>query len=338
MKTPIAIFADAHIHDHAPFATDRDGFNSRLMDGCDTLAEIDVAARKRGCRSLICAGDLFHSRKRIGVDVHAMVCQTLQRCLPIHAIAGNHDLSMDERTCWLTGLPLTPYLRNCLADIDGWKVGFIPWTDDEEAVCAGLAVRADLYVGHFGVAGSKVGPNSFEIPGHITLGALSKRGTKNATLFLGHYHRPQNLDDRTMYVGSTCHIDMSDVGDRKRFIVLHPDGRIESVPLDTAPRFVKVTPQQIESGKIPARAKDFIDVDTKSAEESARARKIIERGGFVNVKTSVTRDEKYTPRMDMSAVAASDIVKAYVKTAGVPEGLDADDVIRIGNDLLRGSQ
>jgi len=336
VKSPVAIFADAHIHDHAPFAVDRDGYNSRLQYGCDTLMEIDVEARTRGCKSLICAGDLFHSRKRIGVDVHDLTCRVLQRCLPVHALAGNHDLSMDERTCWLTGLPLTAYRTATVAHIDGWRVGMVPWTDDESAVRTGLMPKADFYVGHFGVAGSKVGPNSFEIPGHITLDATAQRGTKNAWLFLGHYHKPQNLNTNTMYVGSPMHIDLSDAGDIKRFVVLHPDGKVESVPLTRAPRFIRVTAAQIESSKFKARDIDYIDIEASSADESKRARKIVERDGFTNVKSSVNREDTYVPRMDMRAVAQADVVKEYVKVAGVPEGTDAEEVIRIGNELLRG--
>lgn len=336
-RLPIAIFADLHAHDHAPFAHDAAGFNSRLRDTCDTLSDIDAAARKRGCGSIICAGDLFHSRKRISVDVHALVCEALTSMLPVHAIAGNHDLSMDERTCWLTGLPLSAYLRPALVEIDGWSVKMIPWCDTDEAVTDALKAKADFYVGHFGVAGSKVGPNGFEIPGHVSREAL--RRPKNTWLFLGHYHRPQNLDDRTMYVGSALHIDRSDAGDEKRFVVLHPDNTVESVPLKRAPRFITLSASDVEKKQYRgARPQDFVDVVAANADESKRARKIAEAAGFETVKTSVDHVDTYVPRINMRNVAQADVVRVYVETAGVPEGYTLDEVVKVGNDLLRGSQ
>lgn len=329
------------MYEFQPFSGDRDGFNSRLMDCGDAAIAVAKEASKRGCKSLIFAGDWFHSRRKVSVDVLHVSDRVLKAIhklgLEVHGLLGNHDWSLDGKATSVLGQKFDAvYSVPCVEEIDGWRVCFIPWTDDPEVVRHWLAEEADLYVGHFGVAGSKVGPSDFEIPGRISLKDISHRGTEGAPLVLGHYHKPQNIiDTETMYVGSPLQLGWGEAGEEKRFLIFRrKSGGVthESVPLDKFPRFVRCGLDKLDS----CRAQDFIEVVVKDPKQVQWARNKVKLGrDTARVVLEVATPEEAV-RLDLSGMNIRAQLAEYVKHVGPPPGLDEKFLVSLGLSLVEG--
>lgn len=342
-RQPLSIFADLHLHEHAAFAIDRGGFNSRLIDSRDVVLNIAKKSRAAGASDLIHAGDWFHARRRVGVaclDVSESVLNTCRTkySLRVHTIPGNHDYSLDGKACSIVGQPFASVTmeHGSVREIAGWRVCFVPWTDDVDVVKRALAVSADLYIGHFGVADSKVGPSDFEMPGHINQDVLAKRANPDAPLLLGHYHKPQKIgDSRSMYIGSPLQQGWGEAGENKRFIIVRPNGSIESVPLPDGPRFLRLTPETLDK----ARPNDFVEVVVENIKQVRRTRHLIDDTRPESPTSIVLREVPVAdaPAIDLSGLKVRDQLIRYVDHVGVPDGVDRDVLIRTGLELMGGS-
>lgn len=335
-KRPLTIFADLHLHDHTAFATEREGFNSRLIDGKDIVYAIAEDAEKHGCTDIIHAGDWFHSRRRVSVPVLDVSERILDGCrkwgVNIHAIPGNHDYSLDGKACSIIGQPFASVTteHGSVREIAGWRVCFIPWTDDPDVVNRALTVRADVYVGHFGVEGAKVGPSDFEIPGHIHARLLKDIA---APVFLGHYHKPQSIPDTTaMYVGSPLQQGWGEAGEEKRCIRLLPNGTIKSVPLKSGPRFLRLKPDELEK----ARPIDFVEVVVDTVKQVRRVRNLVDNERADSQTSIVLREapKADAPALDLAGLKHRDQLEKYVKHMGVPDGVTAKELVKAGLELL----
>jgi DNA repair exonuclease SbcCD nuclease subunit len=339
-RRPVAIFADLHLHEHTAFAVDRDRFNSRLLDSRDIVRDIATACVAAGVRDVLFAGDWFHARRRVGVaclDVSESVLNECRRKhgLNIHAIPGNHDLSLDGRACSVVGQPFASVTteHGAVQDVSGWRVCFVPWTDDSEVVKRALSVEADLYVGHFGVAGTKVGPSDYEMPGHVGLNSIIHRATEGAPLVLGHYHKPQNiLDSQTLYVGSPLQQGWGETGEAKRFVIVTPNGGVKSVPLPNGPRFLRLRPDELDT----ARPIDFVEVVVDTVRQVRRARNLIADVRRDSQTSIVLREvpKADAPVLDIAGLKIRTQLRRYVDHTGVPEGVDRKSLIQAGLELL----
>lgn len=339
----IAVFADLHLHEHSAFATEREGHNSRLMDGRDAVLAIASKSVAYGVRRLLCAGDWHHSRRKISVPVLDVGAATIRAVredygMEVDALEGNHDLSMDGGSCSLDGLPfLNVYDKPGVVEIDGFKIGMIPWTDDPKVVAEALRAKADFFVGHLGLEGGKVGPSDVELPGHIPTKVLRN---VEVPVLLGHYHKPQDVKGTTaMYVGSPVQLSWGERGEDKRFVVVsrkNGEAVVESVPLPDFPRFVRITESELET----VRPQDFVEVVVRKAKHVRRVRRKIEltRGeGGANIVVSEEGDAA-APRIDLAGLKVADQIRRFVKHAGVPAGVTEDELVHAGLSLIEGAE
>lgn len=336
-RLPLPIFADLHLHEHAAFATEREGFNSRLIDSRDIVLKIAEISKEAGATDIIHAGDWFHSRRRIGVTCLDVSETVLNKCrkrhgIGIHAIPGNHDFSFDGKACSIVGQPFASVTteHGSVREIAGWRVCFIPWTDDPAVVKRCLAIKADVYVGHFGVADAKVGPSDFEMPGHIKARLLEG---SDAPIVLGHYHKPQRIPNTpAYYVGSPLQQGWGEAGEDKRFLMLMPDGKVKSIPLPMGPRFVRLTPDKL--GK--ARDIDFVEVIVDTVKQVRRARHLIDDTRRDAPTSIVLREvaKADAPALDLAGLKLREQLEKYVKHVGLPEGVTLEELVRAGLDLL----
>lgn len=325
-RPPIGITADVHLDEHPAFATDRNGFNSRLMDGHDVVVHMARTVRDAGGKTLIVSGDWFHNRKKISVNTLHVSDMALRECrkmgVGIVALAGNHDYSLDGQALSLHGRLFSMVIPDSgVVTIDGYRIGCIPWTDDPATVRRVMAEKGmDFVIGHLGVDGSAVGPSGFEIRGRVTAKDLTNKA--KTPVFLGHYHKPQDIPGcNACYVGSPLQIDWGEAGEKKRF-ALYREGEVKWQPLDQFPRFVKADESTV--GK--TRKQDFVLATVKS-EKAKRA--IPERD---NVRVVVERDvEKVPPRMRMPS-GVKDQVTEYMKYSKPP--CDPAVAERVAMELL----
>lgn len=340
-RTPIAYFADLHMHEHEAFATDRDGFNSRLLDCADAALAVARHAKKIGAKSVLFGGDWFHSRRKISVPVLHISEATLKAIramgLDVYALLGNHDLSLDGRANSIFGQPFTNvFSQPDVYEIDGWKVGIIPWTDNPDDVAKVLRKKADFYAGHFGVEGARVGPSDFEMPGHIDEKTLK---LTNNPVLLGHYHKPQAIEGTSaMYVGSPLQLSWGEAGENKRFLVVSAGSRtvrVSSVDLPEFPRFERVAEADLDK----CRPQDFVEVIVRRAEDVKRARnKVRLTRGEAGANIVVLEDGgDEAPRVDLSGLNVRDQLRRYLKHAGVPKGMDREELLKLGLELVEHS-
>jgi DNA repair exonuclease SbcCD nuclease subunit len=334
---PIAITADLHLHEHEQFARERDGFNSRLLDGRDAILRIAETAAERGCRILLFAGDWFHSRRKVSVPVLHVSEETLVRAREEHgirvvAIPGNHDYSFDEQSCSIVGQPFEDViLEGGVHDVDGWHVGCIPWTDSVEPVRSVLSQRADFYIGHFGIEGARVGPSDFEMPGHIDATVLKRKLT-----FVGHYHKPQTVHGtNTHYVGSPLQLTWGERGERKSFVVVQPDRTWERIHVKGFPRFMRLSEKSL--GK--ATPRDFVELVVPTRGRVERARHLLDQqypDHDVHIVTKA-EPEDTTPRLNLAGHGLAEQLELYVDSFPLPDGVTKKEALAYGKRLLEGS-
>jgi len=325
-KPPIGITADVHLDEHSAFASDRDGFNSRLMDGHDVVVYMARAVKAAGGRTLIVSGDWFHNRKKITVNTLHVSDMALKACADIGVgvvvLAGNHDYSMDGQALSLDGRRFARVIsKPGVVEIDGYRVGCIPWTDDPAVVRKVMAHKGmDFVIGHLGVDGSSVGPSGFEVRGHIKASDLVNRS--KAPVFLGHYHKPQTVAKDAYYVGSPLQIDWGETGEDKRFCVFFGDKRVSWCSLASFPRFVKTD----EKGLGKVRSQDFVVATVASDKAKAG---VPERA---NVRVVVEKEvEKVPPRMRMPSDVMGQ-VEGYIKYRKPPVAEKVAE--RVARELL----
>lgn len=336
-RTPIGLTADLHCHEHAAFAQDEDGFNSRLMDAKRAVLYMAGKVEKEGGRTLIIAGDSLHSRKNVSVAVLHVLSEAISEAKERHGVRvctfyGNHDMSLDGRALSILGLPFAEVWEEPgVYDVDGWRVGVIPWTEAAQTVESVLSRKADFYVGHFGVKGAKVGPSDFEIPGSINASDLVSANSK-APIFLGHYHKPQAIPGtHALYVGSPMQLSWGEAGEEKRFIIMREDG-YRSIPLTQFPRFMRVGPDEIHA----CREIDFVEVVVKKAEEAKRARNIV-KDKHPTAHVIVDAKPKDAPvRVDLVGLSLMEQIDKWVESTELPENVTPKLAKQVARELLGG--
>lgn len=336
-KRPVAIVTDLHLHEHVPFSTWKDGYNSRLLDGRDVMLHVFRVMKKKGVRDLLFGGDWFHSRRKVSVAVLHVSKDILEQAksmgIRVHAFPGNHDFSLDGASCSITGQPFHEVWEDPgVYNIAGHLVGVIPWTEEPDVVQGVCALDADFFAGHLGVSGSLTGPSDFELQGGMEIDDFGG-GLKNRPVFLGHYHKPQTLRGTNIhYVGSPLQLSWGERGEDKRFIIYHGKGSFESIPLDVSPRFMRVTEKTLSD----CRPNDFVEVVVPKQKDVKRVQRLLETsrsGSSASIRVSGVAE--ISPcRMDVSGLPMQKQVESYIEYAGVPENVTKDELLQVAAELL----
>ena len=334
---PLAIFSDLHLHNHAAFAEHVDGLNSRLLNGRDAFMQVAQTLHAAGGTTVLFLGDWHDSRRKIPVEVLDIGATALEEArdrygTEVIAVVGNHDLSLDERSCSLHGLPFTDIIdKPQVVTIEGRKVNVVPWTDSPDVVKAASKKRCDFMVGHFGIAGSRVGPSDFEIPGKIGLGDLPS----DVPVFLGHYHKPQQIPDtKIRYVGSPLQLTWGEANEAKRFLILQ-GSKIKSVKTKGLPRFMRVTPD----GLGRCRPNDFVEIVVQKKAQAERTRNAT-RKSLPKAHVVIESDRARTdvPRMVLKGNRVAEHIETWIAENTAPEGVSVDECRAVAMRLMEASE
>jgi DNA repair exonuclease SbcCD nuclease subunit len=226
----IAITADVHIHNYTEFnEVDSKGRGSRLIRVTDCLLEMAEISKSQGVEIFIIAGDLFHSRKGIPPNVLHHTAKVIAKLnsmfTSVVCLAGNHDMSATgDGTMSITALSgLMSVVSNSKDYLHAGtsKIGFLPYVEDPME--ARIAVRemvgkCDYLIAHVGLDQALAGPTDYEIPGRITLNDLMVDKFKK--VYLGHYHKAQQVGPNAWYVGSPLQHSFGERNDDKGFYIL----------------------------------------------------------------------------------------------------------------------
>lgn len=232
----IAITADPHFHTFPEFSrvvrcpvTDF-VINSRLSDQIVTFWNMAKRANKLECGYLVVIGDLFHVRGVVPAEVTQAVYRLFERIrkelkMVIYISTGNHDQVDVLGTIHgiysfknLVQMIDTP-LRE---EIGGTTCVFIPYMASHEDTLhcfarADIDGPVDIVFAHCGVDGAYIGPVEYKIKDPLTVEDINAERFK--WVILGHYHKPQNMSDNVLYVGSPAQINRGEAGEKKRWLI-----------------------------------------------------------------------------------------------------------------------
>jgi DNA repair exonuclease SbcCD nuclease subunit len=271
-STKLFITGDVHLNEWDEFSTILpNGLNSRLQVGLDAIDQIATAAEGN---VMVIAGDLFHTREEISVQVLYRAGEAIRRaatlCREVLILVGNHDQHLKDGRVHSLGTFQSDNVRVIdspeLVSISGFgKVAFMPYTHDYEKfgeVYRDLVEGAScgLSILHADIIGFEMNSGFVSAKG-ITPKFTLDAGSDEDVIKLcvsGHYHKPQKFGDLNVYyVGSPYQMDRSEAGHEKRYLVVSPDLSVESVPIVGLPVFRKVT---LKEAKDLKKTNDFVDV------------------------------------------------------------------------------
>ncbi len=188
------------------------GFQNRLNDCIWSMDVINAYATKNQITNIIIAGDLFHDRTSLGIDIISTVYDHLKKYRDTGvnwvALCGNHDLFL--KTSWqinslhCLGEILTVVEDYQLLKINGRNFHFLPFVHYESKYLEHFleiekkASKDDILVTHIGVKGATM--NSCFLLKYWK--DIDFENCKFNTIFTGHFHCHQQVGNKVWYPGS----------------------------------------------------------------------------------------------------------------------------------------
>jgi len=325
---------DIHLNEWDEFSTILpNGINSRLQVGLDAIDQIAKAAAGE---VLVIAGDLFHTREEISVQVLYRAGDAIRRaaslCKEVLILVGNHDQHLKDGRVHSLGTFQSNNVKVIdkpgIIPIEGFgEVLFMPYNHDYDEFRDNYRELAEtqmcrLSILHADIIGFEMNSGFISTKGITPQFALNAGSDRNLIdlCISGHYHKPQQFGDLNVhYVGSPYQMDRSEAGHEKRYLVVSPDLSVESVPIVGLPVFRKVTLTEARDLKKTA---DFVDVACDEGEV---------RDGWSeklppNFNVILKRDPKN--ESDFTSVELGSACQKWMKTRG------REDLIEVAMERL----
>ena len=224
------VFSDLHLHEFDYGSKLIDGWNSRLLEQDNVLAEIEAYMCQHGIEDVVFCGDMFH---RFGTLTAPVLHVAVNRFswwknhgFNIYFLVGNHDMyskngsihalkALSPFAKWVADAPITLEMQ------DELPMTFIPYTEDAAFLQKELAKapqNAMIFL-HQGVAGVPMGSgyviNEIFHPDMIPSHA--------AVTFTGHYHIYKRIAPRAFIVGAPIQQNFGDAGNEMGFLDVDPE-------------------------------------------------------------------------------------------------------------------
>ncbi len=252
------VFSDLHLHNWSDFSHP-DGItgNSRLTNQINAFKDMMSVARSDG-RIVLFLGDLFHQRGRVATNVFNSAMDVLSsfKDVPMYAIEGNHDnvsnsINSDSSLEPFSVLPNFHLIKTYeKLNIGEDSIVFVSYGEEYSELKEFISSNsATLLLGHLGVEGS-MGAGKSKLDGAFSVGDLNY--SNYDLVLLGHYHKRQNLNNNSLYVGNPVSQDFGDDGQFKGYYTFDTDkGKVLEKTLKFSaldyPRFIKITEENFES-------------------------------------------------------------------------------------------
>lgn len=294
----------------------------------DGMAEYCV---KNDIRVMVIGGDLLHGKSIIYALAQDLMLDFFSHWSDIilfYVLDGNHDLSGK-------GSQVVSALKP-LKNISG--VNWVPFNETRRIgeilmvpygpnmVDTIKSNTAETLISHFGVSEGMLN-SGISIVSNLSVKDLA---TKYKNVFLGHYHKPQEIikdDFRLYYVGSPIQLDWGEKNDDKRFLVVDTEyGTVDSIPTigykkhieleassENQEEIIKIAQQAKEDGhhiKVVKKEKfdlgiedDFVVIDKSEID-------ITNRG----ITSSMSQADKFRKFLEIKEIP-EDQHEAYLKKA-----------------------
>lgn len=349
------IWSDLHIHSHK-------NNTNRAQDCIQVLSWVLEEAKKNECTDVIFLGDLFHERSKIDIQNYLMAFEAFlnfsYECphIKVWMIVGNHDMYHKERWDVNSIKPFNAIPNVTIIDkpttvkIDDLLVDFLPHVENPFAELAKLKEGRHpsslrLLLSHLSVDGASLhGLFSSQSDVIVEYDDHMVRVDADAfddweRTFLGHYHGAQKLNDKVEYVGSPLQLSFSEAFQQKHIIlfdfktfkqkyivnefspqhfILAPD---EIAAYDLSGHFVRIQVDRVISQDMVDIRNDLIDKKAASVTFQVKDRK----------KEDVEQIEQACSILQN----IEDMIEEYVKTTGVPAGMDSKLLIEIGQKIAK---
>ena len=324
------ITGDVHLNEWDEFSRILpNGLNSRLQVGLDAIDQIATAAAGE---TLIIAGDLFHTREELSVQVLYRAGEAIRKaadkCHEVIILVGNHDQHLKDGRVHSLGtfqssnvhVIDTPQLLH-LGDFG--EVLMMPYMNDYEEFKATYRTLAErlktglrMSILHADIIGFEMNSGFLSTKGispEFTLNAGTDRNIINLSIS-GHYHKPQQFGSLPVYyVGSPYQMDRSEAGHEKRYLVVSRDFDVKSVPFTGLPVFRKVTLKEAVDHK---ETEDFVDVSCNEDE--------VRDGWSSNLPSNfnVVLSKSSTNESDFTSVEIGSACQRWLKERGMDGSIE----------------
>jgi DNA repair exonuclease SbcCD nuclease subunit len=339
-------FTDLHFHPHG-------GDRSRLEETERTLQWILDECNRLNCKNLIFLGDWSHVPTATNNIVIDMTVSWLEKMksqeIDLIALVGNHDAPTHENS--EHGLAYMHPFANVINHYEkfvaekGLCFHLFPWMKDEllaqvidasvpEPNCFNIALM------HADIVGAQ-NNNGIATTNGFSPSALSDKFDHT---LLGHYHNSQNVRETVEYIGS---IVTTRYGEEEGFhglIYFEFDGATETfqmtqIPNTVSPKHITIQAESIDTADVAGHYVRVMVRPTDNVKELAQ--KLHERGAKkVMLKTidqrSGNKDEAVAIEvLDFSPLS---VFKEFISKNGVPESLDEDLILSLGEKYITAAQ
>jgi len=359
-KFDFLVFSDFHAHNF-PYGASRvpiDGlgglYNSRLADSAAVLDEMLEYAKYKGIKHVVFCGDLFHRRASVPTDVRHVVVDRLHKFadedIELFMIPGNHDMGdRGGNSHSLVGLgELSDYIHVFdtvgYADVEGANFVFVPYTEslseakanlESAGELAELSSKPSILFAHLGMQGAKVG-SDYVLVHDSDIRAEDVPNRKFSACFFGHFHEHQQLFANGWFVGATHQHNWGDAyGSRGYLHVAVENDKVDFEQIPTmAPDFVVTRDGKTSRGELSMmKANDFVRNITKDVSIDKEA--LRERWGVAHLEIVHELDKQETEfTLDTTQLSPVAVVGQWVESR-LTEGLDKEEVLSIGKDILK---
>lgn len=329
----ILFFTDFHAHLFSEFAKPSENFyTDRFETQMKVLREILFEASNRNY-GIIFGGDLFHKRTAVDIRVFNSVYLTFaDYCdeIPfIYLVRGNHDsfdnsMGSDSSLDTFKTLANVQVVSNPMVDevsIQGTTktLYFMPYGEEVDEMKATLAQYGEqakdkdsILIAHLGIDGALQGLSSHRLASAFTLGDL--HADSYELVYLGHFHKRQNLASNVFYGGSTMQLTFNDEGQDKGYDLYNDETRT-FVKVDT-PKFMTFdhwgddTQAAIDRGdyiRLQLPEQDAKRITTEAKQEDSQL--------LDNIRVEAQADYEVKTRLDIKADNTPvQVTDTYTKT------------------------
>ena len=349
----IVIFSDLHAHTFSPYSsTLEDGTNSRLQDALDVITDVREIAKEVDADAVLFAGDLFHERRHIVTQAFIKVYEALSMFvvdkIPLLMIHGNHDQS--DRLGRFHALKsfgafATVVDKAGWVEFEGMNILAVPYIENANTLLDAVNEKApdnsapNIFLGHFGVSGAKLGADFVYSNGaEPTIGDLPVRQFDAG--FLGHFHLHQELAPNFWYVGAPMHHNWGDVGQERGVMVYDTETKEGiHVPLTGTPKFVEMDYRNLKLAREGSEEGNILRIVSEKPWREDKIEETRARLGAISlevVTTKVDVNEAFEVRLQIDPGASyEEMVAEYVASGLVDlEGLEEEWLVTVAHKIL----
>lgn len=231
----LGIFSDIHIHNYKKFNKE----NKRLWNCIKALHQVVNECYDKGIRYILFAGDLYNTPKGLPPVVVNVIIEAFKSIfkdypdLKFIAISGNHD-QPNNNLLGSVGNTALLHLEDVfnnfiLLDYKTYQIKkhkinivgipYYQYPEDYNNVLERLADQ-DCYEDAINILlihQTPTGISNTNIPADFN--PENKIYKKFDMVFCGHIHKHEKLTDNVIVVGSPIHRDLSDVGEKKGYLI-----------------------------------------------------------------------------------------------------------------------